>query len=337
MSSCNTVCDQNFAYTPPDEQTITDTEAKSAADNILNAIGATACSTTEWTSTDPTITSSSTFVGLLGYMSSSYAETGGIETDSSSLGCEQIAVTAIQYAQTKKSIVQILNCSCTTINTSTIANNTIKITSYNSQWDCDLNISQNIDINVVSLNEITEQQKVDISSLTSTFLQNSVENLITSSSELGSTSDGQKTINDINTNITEETLINQATTTVNEMITSTSVGNQIEIELHDSLLTGEECNFDQNILLDITARNILSSSLSTLFENQSIQDAISEISTTQESEATGVATVIEKQGEVISSFFSALGLSNVVGILISLCSCCCVCFFIAIILKTKLG
>lgn len=309
FTACSALAEPDVA-----SQSVSQDEFESAANNILKNLGVTSCKYTQ--TIDETAAQIQEQTGLVlspfgvGGAYTASGTTGETDSTTSAIGCEQIAVTAVRYVQTKKSIMEILNCSCTNIDQSAVATNKVRLVAHGSVIDCDLVINQEIQIKTIALNEVSTEMKQEIERLTTDFLDFSIDKMVTDSGEMGKTPSGQKSVTDLKTELNSEETQRQINENITNMIQTINADNEIVVEIHDSVLSGSSCKMDQNILLEVVATNILSSSMDLLFKSQEFKDIMTKTDETQESEQEGMAGVQEARNEGITAIGEAIGLPN---------------------------
>lgn len=305
--SCDSIC--NSVEFPTSSQTVTQEEVDNAAVNILNALGATTCTYSQ--TVDEEAATSVSEAGISWVKSGIFksATSGATDTDTYSVGCENITVTAIKYVQTKRSIMNVLNCSCTNINQQTSAINSITFESFNSKILCNIDIDQNIVVkNVVSSN-ITDTMKTEIQKVTTDLMTYTVDQLISTDTELSSTPEGNKTVTSIYNEINSDEVSNTIKYNISQMLQSVTGQNNLVIKIHDTIMEGTTCKFHQNIILELIATNIINSAMTTLANLTSTTQAITDIKNEQNKKSTGIAEVTEKRGDTLEKILKNTGFS----------------------------
>ena len=293
-------------------QPVSQDDLNSAASNILNALGVQACNYTQNISQAGSSTLSAAGVVVspfaIGGVAATETTVGGTTTNTSSIGCEQVAVTALSYVQTKESIVQTLNCSCTTIDQSSTAVNSITIEAHdNSKILCNITVDQSINLNTIISSQISSNTISQIQSLTTNYLTSSVNSLLNTNTQAGSTPTGSKSVTDVVNEINSTEISNQINQTIVNMLQSVSGTNNITIKLYNSILSGTQCTFTQNIILDLVATNILSSAMNIAYNTSTFQQAFNATSTSTTTTSTGIAAITDSIGNALSKINSALG------------------------------
>lgn len=292
-NSCDTACAK--AVAPPiTEMPVTQEEVDIAGQTILAAMNASpSCSTSQNINVDPTIsTTVSAIIPLVGV-----TKTGAIDSTATTVGCEQLTVAAVRFVQTKKSIMQVLNCVCTNLDLQAAAINNFDLVAYNSELKCNVVVNQTINVKMVATNEVTNEIKQEIQRVTTEFISMATDALLATKTEAGAVVQGQKAFSSVSQELNSEETTQQISENITKMMQTATTGNTIRMEIHDSILSGSQCTFDQDIVLNLVATNILSSVMDTFFKSDSFTAAMTEIKQSTEQEATGVATIVEEQGK----------------------------------------
>lgn len=215
-----------------------------------------------------------------------------------SVGCEALAITTQKYYNATQRVMQILDCSCNIMKVDVVAGNNVRIKAKNSEIRCNININQTIDVKVATENSISETSQNQITTEVNNFINQAIDNIVFTEAEAGGISTGSKTFTDIDTKVLNQTYYNNVKNAVQESLLAVKTTNGVEIDLESSVLTGEECNINQDIIIYLTAKNIMNRSLSNVFQDTNIQDALQKVSTMVKSKAKGVADITEKAGKV---------------------------------------
>lgn len=308
-SACENVCDQEFQYTPPNEQSFTEEEFQEAMASLTSTVlkNDTPCSTSTIATTYPPemqCSEGNEFnmieAGGFEYFS---IPTGNqtcqvIEQDpssvSSTLGCESLAVSAALFAQTKKSIAEILNCTCNMTTLNLELSNFMKVINYGTM-NCDLSMNQNIEGGIKIIGELSESQVNEIANLSKNFVDNSMQSILDRESEMGSTPTGDTTLQMKMSQLNEETSVQQMTTSINEIMMNIKFGNTMIFE-NFGTITGKSCVFDQNILINLVSEAILTKGIETAISTDIFTEIKDIIETNRTLKDKGAGDMMEKGG-----------------------------------------
>lgn len=285
-------------------------EIQETAPTILKALGAQACkNTSDILQTSMTATTAADF---LIFSADATVTTEYDVSKTSSIGCEQIAVATKQYIASAKKIACILNENVTTSSKTLNTGNSIIFRSQNGDinFDGPLKINQSIEIVMIDLSQLSSQSKMDIADEVKQTALQSVEAIQESTTGMGATPQGSKTVSDQKTEITSENINHIVEKVINEVSITLNSQNDILIETVNGNINIKEADIDQNILINLTATLIIDNSLNTVFK--SLANAVS----TQESKATQIAnnlgadTLGGQAGEAAASILKARALAK---------------------------
>jgi len=322
----------SIAEIDPNKETFTLGELEDAASTILDTLGADTCEYSQSADSGDIFDSGSVSTKVKSWVASGelkvqgprYIE--GATSNTTSIGCENIAVAAQSFIQTQKAITEVLACSCTLLDTSIITNNTISINAENSTIDCGyFEISQNTTLNVVVANQQTQETTAKIKEMTENSLNTIMDTLIDSRTELGATPSANKSVQSVTDTIQSESFASTINKNITAMYTAINVGQTVSINLSNTVWRGDRCTITQNILLDLVVTNMLSNTLTNLLESTTVTDVLTTLDTELKEVKTGLAALTKAKNELFDyPFGEDSGFSYWSLVLIAFCCCCCV-------------
>ncbi len=265
-------------------QSVDANELKDAIAEIMHHLDANACTRTVEPVVGTVTTGASTEVVCSIWVGGCYTETTGQDTSTdysvgdkiTEINCESIAITAYNYVQSKKTLVNMLQCNCnsTNVDIALYQKMAVNIDGLSCK---DLSMRQEISAGVNIINELTTQQQADIKSVIETFLETTTDTLIHSieNSSAGSNVDVQA----VSSTVTTESVANAVNAGISEILANVVSNQTMELNIKNTTITGS-CTFDQNMLLEIAAGSALSSSLATLLSDTALGGAVTQITHT---------------------------------------------------------
>ena len=210
-------------------------------------------------------------------------------------GCDTLAVMAYNYTQTKKRVMSILNCTCSVEDFSVNSNNRIVADFSGSDIQCkDFSISQRIQGNFKVSTQMKTEQKQEIASIVKNFVDTSVDNILDKKSSVGSTSDETKSLTKVKQDIKDEFTLEQITETVSKSIFEMNSNNELELTFRGVRLSGQACEINQDIILDLEFKKIMGSTIQNLLENDEVQKILTELKQEDKEENEGLGEAVEK-------------------------------------------
>ena len=201
-----------------------------------------------------------------GGSSSSYSEKDSV------VGCEDVKAISEQYYNTTQNISCILNQTQTTSSDTITGINSIIFTSGRDlKINCpSFKIDQSIKIKLIKVSAITEAQMSAIAEETKEFAESAADKLIgktaSSSNKLKDTPDGSKYSEELIQKIQNTDFKNQTREVLNSITTRVTARNEIVLEAGgDIILTGSQCEFNQNVVVDVMSQTLINTALTSVF------------------------------------------------------------------------
>jgi hypothetical protein len=325
---------------------VSEEEVNNAAVEIMNALQADACVYESEVDVGEAVDFESgcqAGVGWTGAGASCHASYESEDIDLgdnvTAIGCETITLNATKYAQTKKTMVNVLSCNCQTIDSNVTLQNKLVLNMTDVQCSAEdmaaLQVSQLISANIKVVNELSAEQEVAIDSLMDTFLQSTVDSITKEIANTASQTDMNVTT--VEQEIVEENIANSVSVGINAMKSEILAQNEGIINITGSSFVGG-CHFTQDILLDVIVTNALSSSLKTILETDTLAQALTDLTYTHEEiEGEKGPTIFDNED---NPFGTAPGVGSGFGFDISgaggwimfiICCICCMCCILFVI------
>jgi len=276
----------------PDPPAMDKKERVSKAAELAKSLGVTACRK-DYRGT----TAEAQFSGEVDLLLASANVAGGVKTTSmqnSAMGCEQVLAIADSYNKT------ISNISCTLSRSEYSSTKTLQTgntITFEAGKDLNVNcpilkIDQNISVKFVSLESLNESEKTQITTAITDVIKKTDEAIQQSSSGVGAVAEGSKVAKDTTVDIQQQDYKEVVNETIKNMELKADAQNNITFKAGGNLtITGNQCELNQNIIIDIVAQNLVSTTLEKVFDGK-ISNAIDQISkTTQESKQLGQETL----------------------------------------------
>ena len=260
------------------------------ANNIastLDAAGIQACSTDQ-ASTQFSAQMQASVAGLGGANASMQGSTNRTAT----VGCEQVSAISNAYKQTVNNMTCTIKNNSNNIENSQNAVNAILIDAGKDIYiDCSgctnpttcadskdgggLSFNQSINMKMVSSIQLSSSDVKSIANNTSAVCKGIAKVAMDSTSGLGATPQGQKSIQTATNTINQQNFDQAVTNAVNNIKVSQSGNNTITIKAGGSIrIIGKQCTFNQDTVLDIVANAIISDIVQTTMSN--VSSAINE-------------------------------------------------------------
>jgi len=243
--------------TPP---TPTVSEQSQKAGQIAAAMGVKSCDTQQM---------SGTFQGNVNLFLAS-AKMQATMNSTSTVGCEQLYISAETFNQSQQNITCIIKKSQATVQKTLSAGNKISFKAgRDMQVSCStLNITQSISLKFVDLTQLTNSEVAQITNEAKATISKVSSILQDSTSGLGATPQGQKILKDYVTNINNVQYSQAVTEAINNVQVTLSTNNDITIESgRDLFISGTQCTIDQDIIIDVVSSTILTDTVNRIMSN----------------------------------------------------------------------
>lgn len=293
---------------PPPPMTPAQQGAKAA--ELAKAVGATACQRSSATERSET----QGHAGIdLGFLGKAGVSVGNVTTSQSqtAIGCEQL----IAISDTYNKAVSNISCSLSKNQyTSTKTLTTGNTITFEAGKDLNVNcpvlkIDQGINVKFVSLEQLTESEKTSMANEITDVIKKTDEALQEQKLGVGAMGDGSKIIKDTAVDIQQQDYKLVVNEVIKEMDLKVDSKNNITFRAGGNLnITGDQCILTQNIVLDIVAQNIVSSTLDKIFSGKISNELVQESKTGQTAEVKGLEE-IAKFSDLSNPVFSSSGSS----------------------------
>lgn len=293
-------------------------EIKAAMPDILKSLGTQSCKNTSDISQV-----SAAYTATMGGFGVSAGVSGNASYSDSkvtSVGCEQVAVAAKQYLASTRKVACILNENVTTSSKSLTAGNSIIFRSQNGDINIDgpLKISQNIEITMIDLAQLSKQAKMSIADEVKQTALQVADTIQESNSGMGATPQGSKTVSDQKSEITSENVNNIVEKVINEVSITLNANNDILIETVNGDINLGETTMDQNILINLTATLITTNAIDTTLKSLATSMSLQESKARQAAENLGADTLGRQAGDAAVAIVKAQaefggGLMGIIG------------------------
>ena len=208
-------------------------------------------------------------------------------------GCEELQLLAQSYKKYTELATCIANNSEHTSTVDTSVYNTLNITASHSDIKCTtLDISQISDVKIISVSEMTTNEKNDIANTVKEFLDSIINISQDAKTGIGATPQGQQTITQLKTQINNkiDTIISNSI--VDKALNITKSANTITINLDYSTLSGDACKVNQNTIVDLSIKNLFATAIANAVKNTNITKVINNYTATQKSESEGIGGLL---------------------------------------------
>lgn len=223
--------------------------------------------------------------------------------DTATFGCEQLAILANSYNNQVSQVNCIIQKNTASISKSVDAVNSITLNNESVEIDGDFSINQSIKVKLVDISQISQGQKNEMAAAAKAVSTQVVEAAQKSSTGLGATPQGQKTLQEIQTNLQSYNFNNNINETLSTFSATTNASNTVTVNTKN-LKVHKNFTISQDVVLDILSNSIVQNAVTSSLS--ALSDAVtkSEASAKQGSDATGV----EDLGKVIKA--GSLGSSS---------------------------
>jgi hypothetical protein len=217
---------------------------------------------------------------------------------SSAVGCDQVMAMANSYYQSQQNITCILRQTSTKNNLTVTGINSIVI---KAGMDLTIDggeggfeVDQKLKINVVKMDQLSQEQKNEITKTVKTTTDDVVKVLQDSKSGFGATPQGSKYISDSLTKIDNTNFDQNVSQTLNEISTNQIGTNTLEIVAgRNVIIKGKSTKINQDIALDIIATSILNDQILNVFDSMSDITKKTDVDITQKAKNEGVPNLFE--------------------------------------------
>jgi len=264
------------------------TEAKT----ILEAAGAQACHTeASIQQAEAQFSGSSVFGSISGGVKAS-------NSDTSAIGCEQLAVIANKYNKAVQNVACILKTSkhITTTTVKGVNNINFESTDGGVTINCGkegLDFKQKMNLKVISNINLSNEELTQITNDINDVVKTTVQAVQDSTSGIGATPQGNKAISDTITNINSIDQKNKIDEKIKEVINNISGTNSLTVKGKESVLVeGKNCKISQEMVIELVANQIV---------KESVSDSLSSISkTVSETESSVSQKSVNKGAEELA-------------------------------------
>lgn len=222
-----------------------------------------------------------------------------------SVGCEQLFLSANQYASATKKISCLLTKNTAAVSDSTSNVNTIKLKAGKDLNAQDIRLNQSISVKLIKLSSLTNEQKQEISDVVQKTALASIDAVQNSKSGIGATPQGSKVCTDNKAKMTQENLTNITNETINTISNTQSNTNEIVIEAGGNLNLFKTFEANQNIVVDIVATAILSNSVSTALSSFTSELSSLTAKASQSAENLGAESLGRQAGDAAAAIAAA--------------------------------
>ena len=187
---------------------------------------------------------------------------------SSAVGCDQVIAMANSYYQSQQNISCVLRQTATSNQTTVTGINSINITATDGDVyiEAPLTIDQKLKLTLVSLSQLSQEQKNEIAKTVKTTTDDIVKTLQDSKSGFGATPQGSKYISDTLSKIQNTNFDQSVSQTLNDITTSVQGGNTLNIT-GKNVRISKDTKFNQDLVLEIMATSILNDQLTNTFNS----------------------------------------------------------------------
>jgi hypothetical protein len=187
---------------------------------------------------------------------------------SSAVGCDQVIAMANSYYQSQQNISCVLRQTATSNQTTVTGINSINITATDGDVyiEAPLTIDQKLKLTLVSLSQLSQEQKNEIAKTVKTTTDDIVKTLQDSKSGFGATPQGSKYISDTLSKIQNTNFDQSVSQTLNDITTSVQGGNTLNIT-GKNVRISKDTKFNQDLVLEIMATSILNDQITNTFNS----------------------------------------------------------------------
>ncbi len=245
-------------------------------------------------------------------------------TNTSSIGCEQVMVITNKYREAKNNISCVLKSTKNVIRTTATGINSII---FKAKKDLSitcptLKISQTMKLTLVSNFQLSAEETKSIENQTKAVAREVVKAAQESKNGLAATPQGSKTIMDTIKDINETNYSSDINEKLNEITTSVNGKNQLEFisEEGSVRISGKDCEIKQDMVLDLIAASILDDKLTSMLSNLSERIDERDMQLEQRSENAGADKLDDfgdiEAGENEAKKYLYIAIAVVVGLVV---------------------
>lgn len=259
--------------TPPPNETA---QGFGQANAMLNSLGLNKCQTTT-TSTPVNIGVDTSSAGLALFQKSESTVVTGTALATYTVDCQKVAVIAQAYDKAVEDVKCIIQNSATSSSITTVHDATIKLT-FSKDSHTVLNCPQGVNIEnkitgkTIIYNHIHQATKTQITDAIISHIEPAIQALKLKSGTDGPQGQGSQSFNAIISQLYSGTLAQQISTSIDNACTTEREGTVIDLKFDGWMYmdTLEQCNFTNDIHVDIIATNAVQTAFQAAFKNQNV-------------------------------------------------------------------
>lgn len=256
-------------------------QAEDNIPNILQSMGAQACK-----STTGYVYANASLAGIV-----NAAAGAGFNTNT---GCDQINIISQNMMDAQNQINCVLNQNSVQSSSTATAIENIQLLNYGTiACPAGFNLSQSTNINFNVLNQINSAMTTQITNIVQDKLQNSFNQMASSKNGYAASPTGQKQVTNINNYITSNAFSQTVNKNVTEIMNSVLSTQNMVIDNYGTI-QGNDCNINQNTLISMAAKNIVSTTIGELLKNQDVQDFLLNAGQAETQENKGAESLLPK-------------------------------------------
>jgi hypothetical protein len=296
----------------PEVPTLPLAQIQTEASKVLEAAGAQSCQT------DASIQQFEAQMRASIGIASTSAGVKASNSQTSTIGCEQLTVIANKYNKTVQNVACILKTSKNVTRTTASGINNIVWESTDGDIDVDcgaggLNFSQKMNLQIISKVSLSSNELTQIANEVNDVVKTVAETVQDSKSGIGATPQGQKAIADTLTNINTIDQKNKIDETIKELVTSISGSNTVVIKAKGNIkIRGNQCRVDQDMVLNMIADQVVNDAVTNSLSALSKTVAESESRVSQKGEAAGAESLALNLGDVSVNPWIVLGVVAII-------------------------
>jgi hypothetical protein len=296
----------------PEVPTLPLAQVQTEANKILSAAGAQSCQT------DASIQQFEAQMRASVGFASTAAGVKASNSNTSTIGCDQLTVIANKYNKTVQNVACMLKTSKNVTRTTASGINNIIWESTNGDIDVEcgeggLNFSQKMNLQIISKVSLSSQELTQIANEVNDVVKTVAEAVQDSKSGIGATPQGQKAISDTLTNINTIDQKNKIDETIKELVTSISGANTVTIRAKGNIkIRGNQCRIDQDMVLNMIADQVVNDAVSTSLSALSKTVSESESRVSQKGEALGAESLALKLADTTVDSLLILGIVGII-------------------------
>jgi hypothetical protein len=213
---------------------------------------------------------------------------------SSTVGCDQVMAMANSYYQSQQNISCVLRQTATSNQTTVTGINSINITATKGDvtFEAPLVIDQKLTLTLVTLSQLSQEQKNEIVKTVKTTTDDIVKTLQESKSGFGATPQGSKYISDSLSKIQNTNFDQNVSQTLNDIVTNVQGGNTLNIT-GNNVTFKKDTKLNQDLVLEIMASSILNDQISNTFNSMTDITKKTTIDSKQKAENEGMPNLFE--------------------------------------------